>query len=62
MSMLIHEPELGGYSYMIEISQDNLGVLMSNEEYGDPSELLIWDWKSGKLRLVRIRLALSPDL
>ena len=51
--MLTHEPELGGYSYGIQISENTLGVLMSSQDFGDASELLIWDWKTGTLHLVR---------
>ena len=52
MAMLTHEPEPGVYSYEIQTSEGYLGVLISSQELGDPSELVIWDWKTGKLHLV----------
>ncbi|PIL26136.1 hypothetical protein GSI_11891 [Ganoderma sinense ZZ0214-1] len=50
-AMLTHEPEPGGYSYAIQVSEDNLGILLSSMDFGDPSELLIWNWKTGQLHL-----------
>ena len=58
--MLIHEPEPGNYSYAIQITEGTLGVLMSSMDFGDPSELLVWNWETGQLRLVRFPQAASP--
>ncbi|KAM5538775.1 hypothetical protein V8D89_007497 [Ganoderma adspersum] len=49
--MLTHEPEQGRYWYEIQTSRAYLGVLLSNEDWTYPSELLIWDWEAGTLRM-----------
>ena len=54
--MLRHNPEPGVYEYIIQTFEDYLGVLMLGEEFGDSSELLIWDWKTGELYLVSTTL------
>ncbi|RPD61706.1 hypothetical protein L226DRAFT_485162 [Lentinus tigrinus ALCF2SS1-7] len=48
--MLMHKLRPGQYSYTIQTSEDFLGLLIQSFELGE-SELLIWNWKSGTLRL-----------
>nr|VWO96278.1 STE12 [Ganoderma boninense] len=50
-AMLTHEPEISAFSYVIHILEGTLGILMSSMDFDDPSELLIWNWKTGQLRL-----------
>ncbi|KAI1790833.1 hypothetical protein LXA43DRAFT_1061804 [Ganoderma leucocontextum] len=44
-AMLTHKPKQGGYSYAIQTSEGYLGILMASQQFGDPSELLIWEWR-----------------
>lgn len=45
----------GRHSYAIQTSEDLLGLLVR----GELEELLVWNWKTGSLRLVRV-LQLRP--
>jgi hypothetical protein len=40
-------------SYTIQVSADHVGVLFHRVEAGE-NELIVWDWKSGHIEVVRI--------
>ena len=49
--MVTYTPKPSGYSYAIQTSEGYLGILMSSQGE-DLSELLVWEWRTGTLRLV----------
>lgn len=49
--MLVHQLRPERYSYTIQTSEDFLGLLIQGPEEV-ACELLIWNWKSGALRIV----------
>ncbi|TFK86727.1 hypothetical protein K466DRAFT_492258 [Polyporus arcularius HHB13444] len=52
-AVLRHQTFLRPHMYIIQIAGDHLGTLLLSRTPGDPSELLIWNWRTGHCRLVR---------
>ncbi|PIL28992.1 hypothetical protein GSI_09039 [Ganoderma sinense ZZ0214-1] len=48
--MVTYDPKPSGYSYAIQTSEGYLGIHMSSQGE-DASELLIWEWRTGRLHL-----------
>ncbi len=58
--MVTYKPKPGGYSYAIQTAEGCLGILMSSQGE-DVTELLVWDWRTGTLRLVRLSTRFSLE-